>query len=292
MTDEIMQNEPEKKSAPWGIRILKTVARIILVLLVGAVLGAAAYFGLAFLYNETVVSNRAAATRLDQVATVQAGKVSQLEDQLGKAENRVSALENQQTSDRETNSALQGRLDGFQKTVEQLNSSFSLMETRQADLDQLTAKDHTAINDLARVITAPDSPLVILRHDVQVIKAQELLNRARSNFIRSNYGLAGDDMNSARAILSELQTTAPAEIKPTLGTWISRLDMAISNLQASPVLAFDDLEIAWGMMSGGVYNNPTATATPAVSATLTDLTATPATVTPAPAVTATVTPTR
>jgi hypothetical protein len=76
---------------------------------------------------------------------------------------------------------------------------------------------------------------------------------------QSNFGLAKEDVQSARDLLAELQTGSNDEV---LAQAVTRLDLALSNLPAFPVVASGDLEIAWQiLMTGKVMVTPTPTPT-------------------------------
>jgi hypothetical protein len=97
-----------------------------------------------------------------------------------------------------------------------------------------------------------------------------MLGRARLYLAQSNFGLAREDVNSARDLLVTLQTETKDEAR---GQAIARLDLALGNLPAFPVVAAGDLEIAWQiLMSGEVPATatpaPTVESTPTVEPTL------------------------
>jgi len=108
-----------------------------------------------------------------------------------------------------------------------------------------------------------------------------VLARARLYLAESNFGLAREDVRSARELLVELEAGSNDEV---LTQAISRLDLALGNLPAFPVVASGDLEVAWQILMTGetiatATPVPTSTGTPApavptVGTTLT-ITATP-----------------
>jgi hypothetical protein len=58
----------------------------------------------------------------------------------------------------------------------------------------------------------------------------------------NNPGLAGEDVRRARGIISG------ASAPPGWGEIVNRLDMALANLSASPLVAVQDVEAAWYLM--------------------------------------------
>jgi hypothetical protein len=75
---------------------------------------------------------------------------------------------------------------------------------------------------------------------------------------QANYGLAAQDLMSARTILAGLEgtTIGDAAIEET----VFRLDLAIGALPGRPVAASDDLDIAWQALLGE-HAQPTPTPT-------------------------------
>jgi hypothetical protein len=97
-----------------------------------------------------------------------------------------------------------------------------------------------------------------------------MLGRARLYLAQSTFGLAREDVNSARELLVSLQAETDDE---ALDQAIMRLDLALGNLPAFPVVAAGDLEIAWQILMSGeapvtTTPEPTAVNTPTAEPTL------------------------
>jgi hypothetical protein len=88
-------------------------------------------------------------------------------------------------------------------------------------------------------------------------RALDMLGRARLYLAQSNFGLAREDVKSARDLLAALQAESN---DPALDQAIARLDLSLGNLPAFPIVAAGDLEIAWQILMSG---EAPATATPA-----------------------------
>jgi hypothetical protein len=81
---------------------------------------------------------------------------------------------------------------------------------------------------------------------------------------QSNFGLAREDVKSARDLLAALQKESDDAAR---GQAIARLDLALGNLPAFPVVAAGDLEIAWQILMSGEAPATAATPAPTVEAT-------------------------
>jgi len=114
-----------------------------------------------------------------------------------------------------------------------------------------------------------------LDRQIKVLKGMELLARARLFLYQSNFGLARQDLQSARGILAAVEATGTSQDGIDLGEVVSRLDLAIARLPEFPVAASDDLDIAWLVLMQGIPQIQPATIT--IFATATPTVVVPAT---------------
>jgi uncharacterized coiled-coil protein SlyX len=141
-------------------------------------------------------------------------------------------------------------LDDTAGRLDDLDDLIADQTGRIDDLDDLIAEQGGRIDDLDTLAATLGDDLATSRSDtaaaVQVLRATELLGRARLFMFQANYGLAADDMRAARDILAEL----PAD-DVAVSDAIERLDRAIATATAFPVVAADDLDIAWQLLLAG-----------------------------------------
>ncbi|HLA87979.1 MAG TPA: helix-hairpin-helix domain-containing protein [Anaerolineales bacterium] len=169
----------------------------------------------------------------------------------------------------EKNTARVGELDdevaNLQIQLNEMNSRVDIIETsvetRSASLDKLEKIQATLE---AQIKENNDKSLRELKYEVMMTRALDMLGRARLYLAQSNFGLAKVDVQSARDLLFELQTETGDDM---LLQVIARLDLALGNLPAFPVVASGDLEIAWQILMGGgtpmiTAPEPTLGATP------------------------------
>jgi hypothetical protein len=83
-----------------------------------------------------------------------------------------------------------------------------------------------------------------------------MLSRARLYLYESNFGLARLDVQAARDLLLSLQSDIATDKEAALGEVITRLDLALGNLPDFPVIAADDLNIAWQLLVNGLPDLP------------------------------------
>lgn len=210
---------------------IRALFRLIAILIVIGGIGAALYYGLPYINQKVIVPIEQNRADIRQV----------------KAD--VKAL---QTQLDETNS----RIDTLEKSIEAQTASLTKLDEIQATLE-------------SKIQTSQDETLLQLKHEVMFTRSMDMLGRARLYLAQSNFGLAREDVKSARDLLATLQAEAKDEAR---GQAIARLDMALGNLPAFPVVAAGDLEIAWQILMSGeapatATPESTITSTPTVEAT-------------------------
>jgi len=286
--------------------------------LLGAGIYWGASYGIATINRQVFQPIRNHTRQLEDLEGRYAQDYSRLNERTQALQERLDALESQGDITRETLDALQARLttsetllDDIQTTLDSAQDNLSTLETRQTGSEPEIAKLQTALTELettvsdltettaylisdveALSVTVKDeSPLVAFRIDVQLLKAMELLTRARVQLGQDNFGVATTEVQEARNLLLNLGLTLPAEQQNALAAIVQRLNLGLANLPDAPRLAQDDFEIAWQLLRQGLPTVTQSTTTTSLSPLATPpLTATE-TLTATVPVTPTVTPT-
>jgi cell division protein FtsL len=226
---------------------IRALFRLIAIMIVIGGIGAALYYGLPYINQKVIVpieKNRADIKQVEVEVKAMQAQIDETNGQVNTLEQSVAALE---------------------KSIEAHSASLTKLDEIQSALEK-------------KIQSSQDETLLQLKHEVMFTRALDMLGRARLYLAQSNFGLARDDVKSARDLLAELQPEAEDEAR---GQAIERLDLALGNLPAFPVVAAGDLEIAWQILMSGEAP-ATATSQPTIEST--------ATVESTPEVTATATP--
>jgi TolA-binding protein len=189
----------------------------------------------------------------------------QSEQSIADLQTRLSDLEAEQTRHAETLTDFDQRLSEIEAEISARTQSLEALEQMQATLQ--SQSDETNIE---------------LDRQINLLKGMELLSRARLFMYQSNFGLARQDVQSARDLLATVRADAPDSLADDLNAVILRLELTLANLPDFPVAASDDLDIAWQILLGRLPPAQTliASATPTPQATPT----------PSPEATVSVTP--
>ncbi len=294
-------------------KLAKFTLRLIFVVVIGVLLGAGIYwaasYGIAVINRQVFQPIQNHTRQLDDLESRYAQDYSRLneqtqalQEQTQALQEQIDALEHQDDLTSEALDALQTRLTSsealmgevrttldtaqeslgaledqqtaFGPDLTKLQTALKKLETTVGDLTEATA---LIISDVAALgITVKDeAPLIGVRTDVQLLKAMELLTRARLELAQDNLGAAATEAQEARGVLLALNAAVPAEQQSALEAIVQRLDLGLANLPNAPRLAQGDFEIAWQLLRQGlptVTQPTTATllsplATPPITAT-------------------------
>lgn len=245
---EIVAVEAAPKGPTFGQRIrwfLGFLVRLILTLIVLALIAVGLSYSLPLLYQKYVQPVQENTAQLEQFRTRQA----QNEIAIAGLQTQLQAAQTEQAQQSQSLSDLEGQVQKIEEQIAAHTQSLAALEQMQSALQ---AQADAADAEVAR--------------QIKLMKSMELLSRSRLYMYQSNFGLARQDVQTARDLLAEVQPTAPADFADDLAEVIHRLDMTLSNLPAFPVAASDDLDIAWQILLSGLPQpqaTPVSTETPA-----------------------------
>ena len=259
--------ESAPKGPTFGQRVKKVLVfflRLILVLIILAVIAVGLSYSLPLLYTKYIQPVRDNTAQLEQFKT----KLAENEISISGLQTKLEGIQTEQAQHAESLSGLEGRLQTVEEEIQKHTQTLVTLEQMQS----LTQEENKVLN-------------AELTRQINLMKSMELLSRARLFMYQSNFGLARQDVQTARDLLATVQPAVPENLVDDLTEIIHRLDMTLSNLPAFPVAASDDLDIAWQILLAGL---PEPQAVPATETPVPDEgTSTP---TPFPTVEPTATP--
>lgn len=266
------------------VAFVRALIRLLAIVLLATLLGFGIFFGVPALYRQYVLPIQTSIIHLENAQSSQDQSIQLHSQRLDDLQNRLDALEVQgdsfkqtitdiQTHLEDTQGIQQARIEAFdsaQATAsaqgETMNIALGTIDAKLADLssgieqtDRNMQALATQVQALETEIQDGDAPATALRRELQLVKAMELLTRTRLFLAENNIGLAQQDIQAARDLLVTLQTQVPAYQLEALAAIVIRLDLALGNLPAAPVLAIDDLEIAWQQLQRGLPDEPPLT---------------------------------
>ena len=235
--EEPLQIEPDEEKPVRRNVAGRVFAWILVLLLLAAAAYAVIRWGIPFVYEKYIKPVETNAAELTDLASQQSSDVASLNEYITGLEARISDLE--------------GRADGFDKSLASHDEALGQLESMQKLIAQQMSEQKSDLLDE-------------LEMRVSLTRAIELLSRSRLYLSESNIGLAKDDLQSCRNLLYSLQDQLPEDQLGAMKIVISRLDLALSNLPAYPVVAVYDVDTAWQYLVDGLPNVPEQLVTPLV----------------------------
>lgn len=243
IAEEIEPEFPQKKSSA-----VKILWRVLVALLVIAAIFSLIYFGVPWFRDKVLNPLQNNTERVSALTSQQEADIKRLSGELESLQERITSLE--------------GRADAVDVSLASHAEMLAKLEEMQLSL-QASLETHKT-----DVLKQMDETLTLTR-------AIELLARSRLYLSQSNFGLAKMDISAARDLLYGLLSTISSEHSGALRIVIERLDLALSNLPAYPVVAVFDLDLAWQYLVDGLPNVPEMVITPVISETQASIEITP-----------------
>ncbi len=283
---------PEKQSfgdrmAIAFLAFIRALVTLLVIVLVVALIAGAVIYGGPALYRQYVAPIQNNLAQLQSTQAQQAQTNQQFIQRMDNLQSRITDLESQRDTDKQAMDELraqitsiastqQSDLNAWQSTqaaasseLDMLNNRLATLEGQSASLQQKLANTDANLSYLATAMQSDNLPVAVLRRELQLVKTMELLTRARISLIANNLGSAQSDIQAAHDQLVALESLVPDYQTSALQTIISRLELALGNLPNSPVLASDDLEIAWQLLQKGLPEEAGLTPTPTPTGSLT-----------------------
>jgi SMC interacting uncharacterized protein involved in chromosome segregation len=290
-----MSNSQNNQTSFLG-RVLRFFGCLILIILVVAVLGAGGYFGAPLLYRQYIQPVQQHSLRLEELETRldhNEQLVLERSEDLGA---RITNLEVQLDTDQETSTVVESKIESIEEQVAFLTEEVGQLEALRIAIDEIKTEQEalrsdltstenalgdlesdvtsmasdldkmvTTVEDMNEQIVAfgetiqnQDNQLQQIAIENQMLKAMELLTRARLFLVQGNITMAGADILQARDLLFDLSSLAPEYQQETLLEIVTRLDDVLEIISQSPIAAADRLEAAWQLLVEGLPSEAAA----------------------------------
>ncbi len=230
-------------------RMFGVLLRLAVVLALGIAIAAGAYFGIPRVYRNLVEPAQVNTTRIDALETeldLARADTSTLREQSG---DRLAKLEAELAEQAEALATTQAQLEAA------LAASVDQDKTMKSMRDQIGVV-RNALSDLADqvdvALSDSEEPEQDLRRDLMISRAMIHLVRARLGLLENNAGLAAEEAGRAQDLLAAADPDGEIE---SIQDAITRIGLALEAIQATPLVAGDDLEIAWKLLVEGEASN-------------------------------------
>ena len=216
---------------------MQVLLRLLVTIVLGFSIGLGLYFGGRIIYQVVVGPGPSYDQRMQDIQ----GEVAQIRSELAD-----SAIEiNEKWSDIE--SLLNDGADRFSVQSERIDEQLAVLSTEQAVIAE---RQDAFEGTLSEAVV----PLDEMYDQLQLVRAMLLLSRAQFWLYEANLGQASDNVESARAIIDVLAENWREEGKSedrieVLDEVVTRLDIALEDIRTQPLIAEDEIEIAWKLLT-------------------------------------------
>ena len=262
---------PSSSDRFWAaLRVFfRGLLRLVLVLLVGVLVGGVIYFGFAYVYPRYIFPVQQHTDQIQVLQTSQAENKQQMTDRLAQFQDRIVELEKQRALDAESISELKSQITSTNQTLQDQSIMLKQLDTLDQELVDLSSRidlTQQGMADLKKDIQSTDSPVAQLKQEIQILKVMQLLTRSKLLLAQNNLGLAQQDIGAALEVLKPVQMAASVDKKTLYDQVAARLTSVQQNLPEYPVVAADDLEIAWQILLTSDSGTDVYALTPALPA--------------------------
>jgi hypothetical protein len=226
--------------------------RILFVIVIGVILAVGVYLGVPKIYRDWILPVRENSAR---IAALEEGLGAAQETQdrrLDQFGDRLAAMEGKLASQVELLSEVQANLELLAEDDAAQAAQISDLEALEGqieDLDddlQATGERLDVIQEEMEDVGVPSEQLA---RQLQLIRVMELVNRARMWLVQGNFGLAAQQIETGTEAIEVLIEGAEEEdVRSDLMAINAHLASAEERLRVSPVVADDELEIAWRLL--------------------------------------------
>jgi chromosome segregation ATPase len=291
-------------------RFFGVLLRLLLVVIIGVLIGGGIFYAVVAggpaLYRAYIQPIESSIARIEGAQTGQSEYNEFLNDRVEGLQARVEAMESQSDGYKQMLSELQSQIDSINATpdtsegdvkadienlrqdtetqVAELQTTIDEIVPKIDNLDQAVGDLSSSVDDteqslieMADQMSDQDTPIEALRRELRLVQAMELLTRARMNIAENNIGRATEDITAAQELLTNLESLVPEYQTETVAAINERVGSALEMIPDSPVLAADELEIAWELLRRGLPGEPELQAAPDAAPTEVEATPTPST---------------
>lgn len=247
---EVVEQEGEEGQASAFSRVMRFILRFIFVVLFGVILGAALYLGVPALYRSTIEPMRANTQRIEELQETLSMGLSTSERQVEQMGERLVEVEGRLAEQGETMATLQAELDGIGLALDDQESTISKLILKHDQLDAIIDDlDETIdrVELLEATLSEAEFPEQEFRRQVLMVTAMTMITKARLWLIQDNLGQAAEEISAARDLLANSDVRIEIVDEETAQI-IERLELAFEAVRTQPIVAADELEIAWKLL--------------------------------------------
>lgn len=229
-------------------KVISTLLKVTFVILLGAALGAAAFFGLPELYRgvvQPVRQNAASIEVLEAAADEVREDVRTSRDEVSES---ISGFEGRLSELTEQNAELQASMELYDELLQELREEVYTLEDENESLaKELERMDglEERVEMLETALLEQSTPVQEMQRQLQVVRVLEIVNRAYASIGQENFGTAQNDLQLGVEALESLLPLFSEEDQEDAENARAHLELAQTRLPGQVRLALNELDLAW-----------------------------------------------
>jgi len=232
-------------------QVIRVIFRVFLVSLIGVTLGCAIYFSVQALYRDYVEPMQATLRRIPEIEEELAQDKAIARKQMGQIGERLAEIEGQLAEQGEALAILMVEIDVAQDELEDQDDRIDRLQNMANQVEALSSDLNGMIENMEALETTlsdVELPAQQINIQLRMIRAMTILCKARLWLSEDNLGLAAEEIEIARDLLASMTDVDSIEANGLLEQIIERLNLALADVRTIPIVAADELEVAWKLM--------------------------------------------
>ena len=232
-------------------RVARSVLRLVMVSMIGVALGVGIYFGTRALYRNYVEPMQASLQRIAEIEEALAQDKVLARKQAEQTGERLAEIEGRLAEQSEVLAILVVEIDSVQNELEDQDNRIDRLRTMASQIESLSSDLRATadqVEGLETALSEIELPAQHISKQLHLIQAMTLLCKAHLWLAEDNLGLAAEEIVAARDILAFMPESDSEEEDALIDQIIDRLSLALADVRTIPIVAADELEIAWKLM--------------------------------------------
>lgn len=240
---------------------MRALLRLVLFALVVALITAAIYLAVPYVYRYTMLPVQNNRVLLEHLQRTQAQLRDDVTGQLNAQRERIARLETGLADEQEARSELESRLAQHDEALAaqvDMNARLEALENRpdlrpelEAELeaqDEAIAELDERLAGLEEAVTRPEAGLNRLQQEILLLQMSQFVLKARIHLADNNPGQAQSELTQAQRLLRRLGQMAPPNRQDELDGIQAQLDEVAAAIEDRPFTALQELEILWQLL--------------------------------------------
>jgi septal ring factor EnvC (AmiA/AmiB activator) len=253
-------NETQPTTDAWS-RLWRTIGhllgvllRVLFIIVVAALLAAGVYYGAPWVYRRVIQPVQSSVTQLALLQSQVDENETQWAKNFGEQQQRIASLESQLAAQGERIASLEAGLSRIdealvaqQMALDELSASVTAISGDYASLDETDtlSAEFATLQERVTLSDQVAAQMDALEYRVALMQVWQQVLKTHAYLTEGNVGDAETTLELAVTQLDRVSALGPGDEQEALAAIQVRLAQAASRLREQPIIAAQDLEVAW-----------------------------------------------